>query len=188
MWPALDDMYKFLLTTLALIGLVVQMPSASAQSLGMLHPDAPIPQHRFWIGFGSGVAHSSAGASYAGTVHATYVTGNHIISVRHAQTLDWSVFAVIWGGQPAPQIRETGLLYGRPLYERGELFVSVGAGLAAVWQEYSSNPPVVGLPVEVQASLRPARWIGIGVKVFGNANGTRSFAGGGIGVQLGLVR
>jgi len=77
-------------------------------------------------------------------------------------------------------LTEVGVLYGR-VASAPLAFASVSAGLSVV----SERSTTIGLPVQVQAYVRPIPGAGLGVTLFGNVNPVRSFAGVGIALQVG---
>ena len=77
-------------------------------------------------------------------------------------------------------LTEVGVLYGRSA--PGDFgFASVAAGMGVVQGETT----IIGLPVEVQAYLRPLPFAGLGVTLFGNINPEQPFGGLAIALQLG---
>lgn len=75
-------------------------------------------------------------------------------------------------------------------------FNASGTGLAYVDDRrseglFSDSEPVdatVGMSLEAQVSLRPLRFVGIGLYTFANVNGEKSFFGATVSVQIGLLR
>jgi hypothetical protein len=57
-----------------------------------------------------------------------------------------------------------------------------------VFSDCRSASTVIGLPLEVQASYRPGKWLGVGLYGFANLNDRRSFAGATLGFQIGRLR
>jgi len=165
---------------LVLLALLAVAPLA-AQPM----PDPAPPVHRFWGGFALGT--SAAGSGFA--AYGTYVTGNHVLSVRSAGEADMiAPAAFVYGDALRFGVADVAVLYGRRLLERDRGFLSAGVGLSGVVDLKDSGTVVFGLPVEVQASVQPSRALGFAAYGFANLNPHQSFAGVGIGMQLGRIR
>jgi hypothetical protein len=173
------------LLLLPLVGLVFVAGAVHAQTA------ARSPEHRFWGAGGAGVGVLPGADRYdateglAGSLNAAYQFNRHLFSVRATNV----------GELFGDNFSDYGLLYGRVLAQT-PLFVSVGTGLAYVDGRrseglFSDPEPVdatVGVPLEAQVSLRPLRFVGIGLYTFANVNGEESFFGATVSIQIGLLR
>jgi hypothetical protein len=136
---------------------------------------------RYWgsAGLGSG----TRGA--AGHLGASYQTDGTLLSVRAAGTI--AVFD--------DELWDLGIVFGRSLVT-GVVHASVGAGAAlvrgarreSIHDDPEPIPSTVGLPIEVQLSIRPIPVLGIGLYGFANVNREETFRGVTVAVQLGNLR
>lgn len=168
-----------MLARLALLLLALAAPAAMAQ------PDPKPPaSERVWYAAGVGAASGGTGLA----AHWTLVTGRHAFSLRSA--LSFSLLGELVGaiiGRDGGSAYDFGLLYGRPLVDTQQTFVSVGAGVGLVQRMRDEGPAALGLPLEVQATARLTSWFGIGVYGFGNVNRMRSFGGVALALQVGQL-
>jgi hypothetical protein len=138
------------------------------------------PGSRAWVSGGLGWA--SRGP--AGHLAVSYQSGGNLLSARGSGTI--AVF-----GDP---LWDLGLVYGRRLVSGG-VHASIGAGVGAVGGEtresiHGDPEPLattLGVPIEVQLSLRPVPILGIGLYGFGNVNREESFAGVTVAIQIGRL-
>ncbi len=92
-------------------------------------------------------------------------------------------------------IWDAGLLYGYASTGKNTLF-SIATGLSVAGGSKSVcflcdekiYTPAIGIPLNVQISLRPLRAIGLGLYGFANINPEQPFAGTALIVQLGKLR
>ena len=94
-----------------------------------------------------------------------------------------------------------GLLYGRAR-SFGNRRLSVASGLSWICVSSPSEPiadptqtgtvsphkDVIGVPIVVEASFTPSRFLGAGIQVFGNINSVESFIGMALVVKVGSLR
>jgi hypothetical protein len=134
----------------------------------------------FWLQAGVGASTANLG----GLIAASVAKGPHLVSARAsfaAENLD--------GGDD--EAFDVALLYGRPLRSAGAFRPSASAGIGYVKCEGCDdgmNAASIGLALSVEAALWPARFAGIGLHGFGNANSIASFAGVAVTIQLGRRR
>jgi hypothetical protein len=144
----------------------------------------------FWLHVGAGwvTRESLSGASPAGIVGASWQPGASIYSVRWAMTEELAFF----GGE-AYALNEFAVLYGRGT-RPGFLHASASAGIAWVTGERQADGgrpedvSTVGLPVELQLSLRLLPFLGVGLSGVANWNPEESFGGAVVSVQVGRLR
>ena len=143
---------------------------------------------RAWLGSGMGV--TSGGLGMAGGL--TYTRAGHVLSLRGAMSVNPLAEVFCFLGAPEtdcpPSMMDGGLLYGRALVDTPDAFVSVGAGVGAAQAIREGAPVTFAVPVEVQAQRVVAPWLGLGVYGFASLNGTRSFGGIALSVQVGELR
>jgi hypothetical protein len=147
--------------------------SLSAQATG----DRP----RIWAaaGFGGGTA-GWDGDLYSFMLEVVYQRGHTHLAVKGA---------VVSGNYiDEPSYNETSLLYG-PTFLGGLGHATVGSGLALVkaCDNADSCAWTLGLPLVVEAALRPFPVVGLGAQVFGNLNGEASFGGIALFLQIGWM-
>lgn len=91
------------------------------------------------------------------------------------------------------EINDVGLLYCFPM-GTGRLHLSAGIGIGGIWGSFGVGPSGLyregvpftwGVPVELQAFWRPARFFGIGGYGFADVNSVQTILGAGLGVQCG---
>lgn len=135
----------------------------------------------FWINSGGGI--SSIDAAVNGSL--SYQSHRNIFSLRFvgAGTLfeDWTT--------------DLGFMFGRALRYGGRRFLSIHAGLSFVEVSRSEHlfdedeiKHTIGVPIEIQAFLRPIRFFGIGLVGFASINAEDSFAGIALNVQWGKLK
>lgn len=166
---------------------VALLPSVAA---GQASPEASyqdgLPStERIW--FGTGLGPASGGMGYAG--HRTFMTGRHAFTLRSAGSLDpfGEVFSALSGSDASSSAYDFGVLYSRPLVDTPRGFVSVGAGIGGAQRMREDAPVVLGLPLEVQATVRLSSWFGLGLYGFGDLNREQSFGGFTLGFQAGKL-
>ena len=145
-----------------------------------------VKKNYYWVNFGAGLGSISEDA-FALSANATYQFGKNILTLRAAGTGE-----LFW-----KSIGDNGLLYGLAL-KQGQVFVSVGAGLAFVegsisdglfsTRELEKIGPTIGIPLEAQLFWRPTRFLGIGLYAFANLNSEEPFAGITLGFQFGKLQ
>lgn len=146
---------------------------------------APVTRRdTYWLGAGLGVGSEDFG----GNLNASYQFGANLISFRVASS----------AGLFHDESTDFALLYGRATRgaeDRHLLSAALGVAmvdgcegggvLSGGCRDVST---VVGLPLELQAFWRPGKVVGLGLYGFANLNGTRSFAGVTVSLQVGRLR
>ena len=146
---------------------------------------APVSRRdTYWLGIGLGAGSEDLAAQ----VNGSYQFGANLISARIAST----------AGLFGTELTDYALLFGRATRGASDRHLfSAAAGVALVdgcdgsggflggCQDQSA---VIGFPLEVQASYRPGKLLGVGLYGFANFNDRRSFGGVTLGVQLGRLR
>ena len=163
---------------LAFLALIPGLAEAAQDSAPVSRRDT------YWLGIGLGAGSEDLAAQANGS----YQFGANLISARIAST----------AGLFDSEITDYGILYGRATRgARDRHLLSAAAGVSLVdgcdgsggflggCQDQSA---VMGFPLEVQASYRPGKLLGVGLYGFANLNSRRSFGGVTLGVQLGRLR
>lgn len=159
--------------------LVVLLLALSAHESGRAQT-AP-PSTSWWGTAGLGLGGDDASVGFLG---ASYQDRNVMLSAR--VTLNRGPL----GGD---DINDFGLVYCVPIGTE-RLNLSAGIGVGGIWgsRGLGSSGPfgeklpfTVGLPFELQAFWRPARFFGIGGYGFANVNSLKTILGAGLGVQCG---
>jgi hypothetical protein len=158
--------------------------SLGAPSPALSQATASHYRDTFWIGAGLG----AGSEDFAGSFNISYQTGANLFSFRLAATA---------GPLFDDGFSDVALLYGRATRMPGGRYqasAAVGLGVAdgcrggGVFAGCRETASAIGLPIEVQAFWRPARFIGFGFYGFANLNHVQSFAGLTLGLQLGHLR
>jgi hypothetical protein len=151
-----------------------------------LQDPSPITRRdTYWLGVGLG----AGSEDFAAQANASYQFGANLISLRIAST----------AGLFDTELTDYGILYGRATRgPRDRHILAIAAGVALVdgcggggsgfLGGCRDQSTVIGLPLEVQASYRPGKLLGIGLYGFANLNRRRSFGGVALGLQVGRLR
>jgi hypothetical protein len=147
---------------------------------------APVTRRdTYWLGVGLGAGSEDLAAQ----VNGSYQFGANLISLRVAST----------AGLFDTELTDYGVLYGRATRgARDRHLLAAAVGIALVdgcgsddggfLGGCDDHSTIVGFPLEVQASYRPGKMLGIGLYGFANFNDRRSFGGVTLGVQIGRLR
>ncbi|HKS06603.1 MAG TPA: hypothetical protein VJR92_09855 [Gemmatimonadaceae bacterium] len=148
--------------------LAVHATTTQAQS-------AAVARRTYWGQVNLGVGGVADSAFYATGFSGGIQTGRTVFIGR----------VVALSTKAKTRITEVGLMTGVATRPSG-IHASIAAGLGIV--DASSDSSSLGFPVEAQITVRPLRWIGVGVHVFGNLNKTGKLYGVTIPVQIGRLR
>jgi hypothetical protein len=140
------------------------------------------------------------GEGVAGLLSLGIREGNHLFTVRGAQTQEFDIF----GPRPSRERSDVSVLYGRLApsddgfvslsagpgvvhrVDRGERLAGTGGFLSSSRHERLSDT-TVGLALSAKAQYS-ARHVGLGLEVFGNVNAKASFAGLALTLDVGKLR
>jgi hypothetical protein len=156
---------------------------------------------KFWVTDGVGVYYSSSSEGFGFNVSADYLKNQNYWKLRYIRISEFYIF----GPNPSELFNDIGLLYGRVTKSKIiRLSISGGIGVLAgtmrgaflhsgtgwfpsdVYEHKHILTPTI--PLELELSLIPIKYIGVGIAGFANLNFENSMVGFMIKIEFGRIR
>jgi len=167
-----------------------------SSSLFAQDEDEKTIRNNLWFSTSGGLALHSIDLSVTGDFSIEYSRKNSLYSFQFMSLFDipYPPFLLIRKDDDYNNVNSLGLLYGH-IHKFEIVKFSYSAGLAMLIIPDivtslvgSSTKHEIGFPIVAQVILTPVKFMGIGVKLYGNKNKDNTFWGVGLGIYFGEMR
>ena len=175
-------------------------PEADAPAYQL--PSFPTDGTLFWVDSGFGALAASGNEDEPGGGGPAVFSALAVRSDEHVGTARGLVFLdatqvavslleVLTGTRPEGDgsfgAGEVALMYGRPLHESQSLVVVASLGLSSVTLFNRTESTAIGLPAQLDVTLRPTQYVGVSLSGVANVNRLRTFGGALFTLRIGKL-